>query len=123
MKAAKEVLSIDQMVAGFTPVEYAEVEVIGSVVRIASLSAADVIEFNESNEGPAKRTASIRLMVKSLVDKDGARIGKEEHVQQFMQTRSKEVTAIVDAVLTLNGLNKKNAEGKTDQGVSEAKNG
>jgi hypothetical protein len=88
-------------------------------VRIASLTAADMIEFAESNEGPAKRTAGLRLLIKSLVNKKGDRIGRSDQLETFKKKNSRITSSIIDAILELNGLNKK-AQEDAKKGSSEA---
>jgi hypothetical protein len=65
-----------------------------------------MIEFVETNEGPGKRTAGLRMIIKSLVDADGKRIGKDEHLQLWMRRSQKTCNSLVDAILKLNGLDK-----------------
>lgn len=102
----KKVLSIDEMLS--TPDEQFEnVEAWGGIVRIGSLTAGEMIEFVEANEGAAKRTAGLRLIVASIVDKDNKRIGDPKvHVDLFRKKSVKETSKIVDAILKMNGMEK-----------------
>jgi len=114
----KKVLSVEEMMAA-DDIEYTEVEAFGGIVRLGSIDAGSMIEFVESNEGPAKRTAGLRLIIKSLVDGNGARIGKEEHLQSWMKRSQKTCNRLVDEILKLNGLDK-SAKAAAGNASSEA---
>lgn len=102
----KKVLSVEDMLN--TPdVEYDEVELWGGLVRIATISAGDMVTFLESNEGPAKKTAGLRILIKSLVDREGNRIGNDTHLEGFKKKSNKNVLKLVNAVTKLNGLDTK----------------
>ena len=105
VKGNKKILNVEEMMAA-DDIEYAEVEAFGGLVRIGSIDAGDMIEFVESNEGPAKRTAGLRMIIKSLVDAEGTRIGKPEDLQRWMRRSQKTCNSLVDAILKLNGLDK-----------------
>lgn len=110
---AKKVLSVEEMMAA-DDIEYAEVEAFGGVIRIGSIDAETMIAFVESNEGPAKRTAGLRLIIKSLVDEHGNRIGKDEHLQRWKTKSQKTCNKIVQAILKLNGLSEEQAKQATE---------
>ena len=105
VKGNKKILNVEEMMAA-DDIEYAEVEAFGGLVRIGSIDAGDMIEFVESNEGPAKRTAGLRMIIKSLVDVEGTRIGKPEDLQRWMRRSQRTCNNLVDAILKLNGLDK-----------------
>jgi hypothetical protein len=87
----------------------------GQVFRIASLTAGDMIEWSEANEGEAKRTAGLRLIVKSLVDESGKHIATDAHIATFRKKTHKVTEAIVKAILKHNGMSvKQDAEAKKD---------
>lgn len=119
--------SLDDMLA--TPdVEYREVRMPewGGVLYIGSVSAADVIDWQESSEGEAKKTAGIRLIVKSLVNKEafegspgGARIGSDKHIAQLKQKAFKNIEKVVKQIIELNGMD---AKGKTTKMEADVKN-
>lgn len=99
-------------VAGFKP---------GQVFVIRSLSAGDLIEWSEANEGEAKRTAGLRLIVKSLVDgvpgengATGANIATDKHIGVFRQKSHKTTERLVKEILALNGINVEPATVKKD---------
>ncbi len=101
------VLSVEDMLAApDVQYKYVDARPLGwpGRVRIGSLTANDLIEWTEANEGPAKRTAGLRLLIKSLVDKDGNRIGRSEHLEKFKQKSHKAVDAIVKEIIDFNGL-------------------
>lgn len=79
-------------------------------ILIASLTAGDMIEFVEANEGPAKRTAGLRLIIKSLVNSKGERIGKMTDIERLKTRNSRITNQIVDEILKLNGLDKKSQD-------------
>ena len=82
-------------------------------IRIGSLNAGDLIEFNEANEGPAKKTAGLRLIVKSLVNAEGKRISGEKDMNKWRSRNSAVCNRIVDDILDLNGLRTKEQQEKT----------
>jgi hypothetical protein len=93
VKIEDKVLSIEEMLAA-DDVQFAVVKAWNGNVRIGSLSASDMIEFVESNEGPAKRTAGLRLIIKSLV----------KHLEAFGKKNAQVTNRIVAEILKLNGL-------------------
>lgn len=99
----KHVLSMDEILAA-DDVEYAEIEGWKGMIRIGSLSAEDFIEFNDTNEGPAKKTANVRIILKSLVDKDGKRIGSDKHIEALKKKSHATINRIVQEIIKLNGL-------------------
>jgi len=104
-----KVLSMEEITAS-DDVEYAEIPGFkpGQVFRIGSLSAGDLIEWSEANEGEAKRTAGLRLICKSLVDAEGVRIALDPKNVVVFRAKSHKVTErIVREILTLNGMNVK----------------
>src|SRR5262245_13876768 len=72
-------------------VEYATVPGWNGLIRIGSLTAGDMIEWTEANQGEAKRTAGLRLIVKSIVNSEGRRIGTDKHLP-LLRTKSHKVT-------------------------------
>lgn len=95
----------------------------GQVFVIASVTAGDLIEWSEANEGEAKRTAGLRLIVKSVVDgepgKDegatGRRIMDDTHIALLRKLQHKTTENVVKAILNLNGMNiKDEAAAKKD---------
>lgn len=102
----EEILSADD-------VEFATIEGFtkDKPFRIGSLSAGDLIEWSEANEGEAKRTAGLRLICKSLVDSKGKRFAADaKNIQVFRMKSHKVTERIVKEILKLNGLGVKDAE-------------
>lgn len=91
-------------------------------VRIGSLTADDMMDWLEANDGPAKRTAGLRLIAKSLVDKDGKRVGGDTAVVKLASRNTQAINLLVTAVLELNGL-KKDAGKDAKNDSSEANTG
>jgi hypothetical protein len=86
----------------------------GGKVRLGSLTAADMMEWLEANES-AKKTAGLRLIVKSLVDKDGKRVGNDEAIHKFAKKNTKAIDRLIKEILKLNGLDTKTqADAKND---------
>lgn len=112
---------------------YDEVAALGLIIRIGSLSAADINEWVEANEDPQKKKeAGVRLAVKSIVNEDGARLPGcsdadfeealfEAQVVTMRRKNASSVGKIVKAALALNGLRKKDDAPAAPK--EEAKNG
>ncbi len=117
---ADKILSMEDVIAA-NDVEYATIPGFkdGEVFRIQSLTAGDLIEWSSANEGEAKRTAGLRLIVHSLVDKDGKRIANDTHIATFRAKSHKVTERIVKEILKLNGMNVKGAETEAE---AKAKN-
>lgn len=79
----------------------------GGHILLGSLPSSDMIDWVEATEGPAKRTAGLRLLVKSLVDDNGNRIGTDNHLQVFKKKSAEVCNRVLDDIIKLNGLNKK----------------
>lgn len=89
-------------------------------VRIGSLTAEDLIQWTETNDGPARRTAGLRLLIKSLVDDTGERIGRDNMLERFKGKSHRAIDAIVKEVLDLNGLVLKDGKEKpTDKAKND----
>jgi hypothetical protein len=90
----------------------------GKHARIGSLTAGQLITFLENNENPEKkRTNGMLLIALSLVDKKGKRLVNtidETAVQTAihqLHTRDASINGnVVEKILLLNGLNKKDAK-------------
>ena len=107
------VLNFEDIVETKTDVQFAEIPVPEwktkdgkESLRIGSLTGEDMIEWTEANEGPAKKTAGIRLIIRSLVDDQGNRIGQDTMIQPLLKRNSAVLNRIVRAVLKLNGMDK-----------------
>jgi hypothetical protein len=109
-----KILTIEEML-GAEDVEYATIptwkvkdpktgEMVQGYVRIGSLSAEDIIDWRETNDGPAKRTMGIRLLVNSLVDASGNRIGNAKHYELFKKKSNAVMERILAEVVRLNGM-------------------
>lgn len=113
---ADKILSIDDVLSA-DDVEYGLVPgfKLGESFRIQSLTAGDLIEWSAANEGEAKRTAGLRLIVKSLVDAEGKRIADDTHIELFRKKSHKVTERIVREILKLNGMTvKQDGEAKKD---------
>lgn len=77
----------------------------GMKIRLGSLSAEDIIKWQETRDEPkAKRNSGIRILIKSIVDGKGNRIGKDDDFQWFAKKPYRAVDHLVMEVLKLNGL-------------------
>lgn len=118
-------VSIESFLEEGGGVEYARIPWYkpGEVVVIQSISAGDLIVWSEANEGEAKRTAGLRLIVKSVVDGDpnedegatGRRILDDSHIAVLRKKPHKVTEQIVKGILKLNGMEvKQDAATKKD---------
>ena len=114
-KTDEKILSIDDIIAADDK-EFATIPGFkaGEVFRIQSLTAGDMIEWSEANEGEAKRTAGLRLIVKSLVDATGKRIATDEHIGTLRKKSHRVTEGIVKEILKLNGMTVKDGKKETD---------
>jgi hypothetical protein len=110
---SEKVLSMAEIEAG-DDIEYTKIPAYkpGQCFCIGSLTAGDLIEWSEANETEAKRTAGLRLIVKSLVDgipgengATGKRIATEKDIATFRKKSHKVTERIVREILKLNGMN------------------
>lgn len=102
----EKILSIDEILEN-DDVEYAVIPGFkdGTFIRIGSLSAGDLIEWTEANSTPsAQHTSGLRLIIKSLVDANGKRIGDSKHLNALRNKSHKATERIVKEILKLNGL-------------------
>lgn len=116
MSDGHRILSIDEML-GADDIEYAEIptwkvkdksgNMVQGYVRIGTLSAEDVIDWRETLEGPAKKTMGIRLLVNSLVDETGKRIGTPQHYEAFKKKSNAVMERILAEIVKLNGMSVK----------------
>lgn len=112
-EAVKIYASMDEIEAsGANAVEYATIDGFkpGEKIRIGSVTAGDIIEWSEANEGEAKKTAGLRLLTKSLVgpEPENKRYADDpKNIGKFRAMRHKETDRIVKEILKLNGMNVK----------------
>lgn len=100
----------------------------GRPVKFGSLTAGQMITFLENNDNPAnKRRNGLMLITMSLCKKDGTRIVnpdvKEDvdaSIEKLKHKDSKTNGELVDAILELNGMNKKDAAAIAKNVSSEA---
>lgn len=102
--------SVDEMVSdGASEVQYATIEGFkpNKLINIGSVSAGDMIEWSEANEGEAKKTAGLRLITKSLVgskEKGYPRISSDRDIPKLRTMRHNVTERIVKEILKLNGM-------------------
>ncbi len=115
----KHILSIEEMLMA-DDIEYrtiaswkyknAKGELEQGYVRIGSLTAEQVADWRDTIDGPAKKTMGIRLLVASLVDEHGKRIGMPNHAAQFRSKSNAVQERILAEIIELNGLSVKKAD-------------
>lgn len=113
-----KLLSLDDMLSA-EDIQYVEVPTPewGGKVRLGSLSAGEMMTFIETSEGPERQTSGLRLIVRSLVDADGNRIGSDKYLESFKKKDAKVINRLVKAILELNGMDvKAQAAEKNDSG-------
>lgn len=79
----------------------------GKTLRIGSLTASDLMEWTEANEGPAKRTAGLRLICRSLVGpapENKRYANDDKNIAIFRTKRHAETERIIREILDLNGM-------------------
>jgi len=84
----------------------------GKGIRLQSLTAGDFIEWNEANESEAKRTAGLRLIIKSSVDADGKLMMTDKHLGMLRNKSHRLTENIIWEILTLNGMKLKRPAGE-----------
>lgn len=98
-----KIATIDEILAAETT-KYEVVDAFGLKIRLGSLSAGDMLDFIESNEGAAKKTAGLRLIALSLVDEQGNRVGKAAHLDSLKKKNAEDVNKLVGKIFALNGM-------------------
>lgn len=73
-------------------------------LRLGSLTADDIMVWVDANEGPAKKTAGLRLIINSLVDANGKRIGSDKMIGSLRKRNADVIRRLVEQVLKLNGM-------------------
>lgn len=118
---ASPILTMDEIFAADdTRYETIPVPTWGGSIRIGSLRAGQMLKWIEANDGPAKRTAGLRLLQESLVDAQGNRIGKPEHIEKLASRDHHTVTELIQRVLEFNKLNVKEDKDKAKNSSGEA---
>jgi hypothetical protein len=104
-ESTSKILSMDEYLEA-DDVEYVTVPLPdgkGSL-RFGSLDAGSMLDFIDSNDGPAKRTAGLRLIIQSLVDDKGVRIGSDKHLNGLKKKNAAFTNRLVGEILKLNGM-------------------
>ena len=104
--------SVEEMMAdGASEVEYRTIDGFktGTKIRIGTVDAAHMMAWSEANEGPAKKSAGLRLIISSLVgpEPDNKRIGKDSDLQLLQKFRHSVTERILREIVNLNGLTAK----------------
>lgn len=123
-----EVLSFEELVAD-PDLTFEIVKTRRGSVRIGSVCSADILAWMDDNENKERgKFSGLRLLVKSLVNPDGKRIGEglpeaekraaeDAALERLKQRDSTENSKLVQACLVLNGLRPR---AKSPNGASEA---
>lgn len=89
-------------------IEFVPVEAWGKQWFLISLTADDMIQFREASKDEAKKTAGIRLIIKSLVARPGGPLVlSDKHISMLRRKSEKELNKIIKKILDLNGLSVK----------------
>jgi hypothetical protein len=106
------------------------VEAFGGTVRLASLSAFDMLAWVEENDDKEKaKLAGFRMLVKALVDEDGNGLPADQHDSMIEKLRRKDASdckKLIERALRLNGIgvgkaeSVKNDSGEAGSGASPA---
>jgi len=106
--APERILSVEELCAEAPDVEYDLVDLrpygVQGSLRLGSVSAEEMLEFAETNEGPAKKTAGLRLLLRSVVDAQGKRIGSDKLIGALKKKNSRLVNDLAERALQLSGL-------------------
>jgi hypothetical protein len=103
--AEERFLSLDEILAkSDTQYEVLDVPQWGGKIRIGSLPGDEFVEWTEANEGEAKKTAGARIILKSLVDANGTRIGDLKKLEQMKKRDTSVINYVVQKILLLNGV-------------------
>lgn len=109
----KKILSFDEAYEA-DGTEYDTVPYGKGLLQIGTVSSADMIEWMEENEDPAKRKeAGLRLLVKSIVNAEKQRIPesqREAALKKFAGKDARMNGTVIKRILELNGMAKKAAE-------------
>ncbi len=101
---SEEFLSFEQFMEA-DPVEYDVVQLPKGNVRIGSVTGDEWAEWSEMRESPEGRKKSGGwLIAKSLVDKDGRRIGDPAWAVEIVKKNLKTSELILRAIFKLNGI-------------------
>lgn len=110
-------------VMSFNDVEYSRCPGFkpGTVFVLRSVTAGDMIDWQEANEGEAKRTAGLRLIIKSVVDGEpgvdpgakGIPIFDDSALAMWRKRTHRMTENIVRHIIKLNGIGvKEDADAK-----------
>ncbi len=98
-----EYLSLNDIL-GVDDTRYVTVDVWGGKMRLGSLSAAELVEHTERNQtSSGRKMAGVRLILKSMVDADGHRIGRMDQADALNKKSIVEISKVVAAIWKLNG--------------------
>lgn len=81
----------------------------GTLIRIGSISAGELIAWTEAGEGEAKRTAGLRLICQSLVGPEPGNVryaSDLKNIAKFRGMRTNVTERIIREILKLNGMGK-----------------
>ena len=73
-------------------------------IRIRKLTAEEAITFGETVDGPARRSANVRLVIACAVDDHGKSLFTKEHLEPLKRKSMKAINLIATEALRFNGL-------------------
>jgi hypothetical protein len=114
--------SVDDITAAMD-VEYVVVEGFTKTTRLqmGSLTAGDLIDFADENDGASKKMSLVRLLSRSIVNSKGERfLNNPQGVELLRSKAHKTIERLAKVAMTLNGIVLKNVDGKKQE--DQAKN-
>ncbi|HVJ72025.1 MAG TPA: hypothetical protein VM531_11070 [Sphingomicrobium sp.] len=79
----------------------------GGSIRIGTINAGTMLEYVKSNDTAAKFNSGLRMIVDSLVDANGKRIGQLSHMEMLKKKNNMVIQKVAEEILKLNGVEKK----------------
>lgn len=106
------IFTIEEIISTATPTMYVNVDVekftkIPGCIRLGSLTTDELTEWQDATDERTKKTAGLRLLIRSLVGEDNERIGSDRYIDALKKKSAGMINHLVDEVLKLNHLNVK----------------
>lgn len=103
---AEEYATLDDLLQSGEKVDFDSVTVDGKTWHIGSLTAEDFIVWNEMRESGSegKKNAGALIILRSLVNKQGDRIGDDSKLPQARKMKLKLSETLLKHIFKLNGV-------------------
>ncbi len=107
-----KIFTIEEILSTATPTVYVNVDVekftkVQGCIRLGSLTTDELTEWQDATDERTKKTAGLRLLIRSLVGEDNERIGSDRYIDALKKKSAGMINHLVDEVLKLNHLNVK----------------